>query len=97
MTKGQEALNRICEEFPSEELSIYHGYTTKELREDLIAIEKELKALEIVKEKKVSIRLFNACSCVEQYNDETLNLRGLAYGLPKLTQQEFELLKEMLE
>lgn len=67
------------------------------IKQALLKAEKQEKAWEVVKKKMVSIRLLYACSCVEQYNDETLDLRGFAYGLPKLTKQEFALLKEMLE
>lgn len=52
---------------------------------------KELKALEIIKEKRVNIGDFIRTRNVEQYNDY------LAYNdNEKLTQEEYDLLKEVM-
>ena len=54
-------------------------------------IQKKLKALEIVKEKEVNVFIFLHSGDLETYNDmcETEE--------EKITQEEYELLKEMLE
>ena len=55
-------------------------------------VEKSLKALEIIKEKNVDIFLLKVASSVEHYNC------NLVKPLEKeLTQEEFNLLKEVLE
>ena len=50
-------------------------------------IEKELKALEIIKEKEVDIKAFNDLQDLQDYN---------YYCSPELTQEEYNLLKEVL-
>lgn len=53
--------------------------------------ENKLKALEIIKNKKVNVGDFVRCKTIEDYNDY------LCYGeKEKLTQEEFDLLKEVL-
>ena len=52
-------------------------------------IEKAIKALEIIKEKEVNIHIFRHCSDLATYNDMTEENQ-------KLTQQEYDLLKEVL-
>ena len=49
---------------------------------------KELKALEIIKNKKVDIELLSRCETLKDYNWGT--------NLPQLNEQEFNLLKEVL-
>ena len=72
----------------------------KELKEkEVKAIEvckeffdKELKALEIIKEKKVNVGDFVRCKSIEDYNEYC------CYGKEEtLTQEEYDLLKEVLE
>ena len=63
-------------------------------------IEKELKALEIIKTKNVDIFfLINSCDEVDKYNEEIIdNTMYYCYSnCRKLTQEEFDLLKEALE
>ena len=85
MSKGLEAKNRLvnkCCEYTS--LSIDH-----QVAEDFNTIEKELKALEIIVKKRVAIALFKSCDKLEQYNIYCpIN--------EKLTQEEWDLLKEVL-
>ena len=85
--KGLEALERIENEY-----SIYEAVFYKE---DFKQVRKELKALEIIKEKECDMRWFKYCikvnSEVETYNN------GLPEYYEKLTQEEFNLLKEVLE
>lgn len=52
-------------------------------------IEKELQALEIIKNKKTDVGLFICCGCLEGYNKcvSTEN---------KFTQEEYDLLEEVL-
>ena len=50
-----------------------------------------LKALEIIKGKKVEMALFNDSKTVEDYN------HNRNWGANELTQEEFNLLKEVLE
>ena len=50
-------------------------------------IEKELKALEIIKEKEVDIKAFNDLQDLQDYN---------YYCSPELTHEEYNLLKEVL-
>ena len=55
-------------------------------------IEKELKALEIIKDKFVNVTIFMGCDSLEEYNKHPLTMRK-----GRLTQEEYELLKEVLE
>ena len=64
-----------------------------------VQVEKSLKALEIIKEKNVAVALLKSCRTVNAYNilafdDEYLKANNY---LRKLTQEEFNLLKEVLE
>lgn len=52
--------------------------------------QKKLKALEIIKEKKVNVGLLLRCATVERYN------KGICYEPRHLIQEEFDLLKEVL-
>ena len=55
---------------------------------ELEIIETALKALEIIKNKKVNCYMFWACNNLESYNEEVV---------VKLTQEEYEFLKETLK
>ena len=55
-------------------------------------VEKELKALEIVKEKNFDLYYLQDSKDLEMYNDACDHYRNLCY----LTQEEFDLLKEVL-
>lgn len=52
--------------------------------------EKKLKALEIIKEKRVNVGLLLRCATVERYN------KGICYEPRHLTKEEYNLLKEVL-
>ena len=54
--------------------------------------QKEHKALEIIKEKEVNMQVFNQCEDVETYNKVYIKQKDR-----QLTQEEFSLLKEVLE
>ena len=73
MSKGLEALKR--------------SFDSWEYLKDYETIEKELKALEIIKNKEVDIKAFNDLTNLGDYN---------YYCEPELTQEEYDLLKEIL-
>lgn len=89
MSKGLEAFNRIKSYFHPKQL------LTRELTlNDLDTIEKELKALEIIKNKNVNVfglHLSQPYWNVNDYN-ELVKLQHDRY----LTQEEYDLLKEVL-
>ena len=62
------------------------------IKQVLIKAEKEHKALEIIKEKEVNMQVFNQCEDVETYNKVYIKQKDR-----QLTQEEFSLLKEVLE
>ena len=92
MSKGLEALERI-----KETPTIYCGcgsnvYTRQPW--DIVAIEKELKALEIINNKTIS-----ACNCLMILKSRFDNLSYKNYKelfITDLTQEEYDLLKEVL-
>ena len=89
---GLEALNIIVDKCAIKEynengdLISWIGTTDKEY----IVIEKELKALEIIKNKKVDTYALNVSNCLESYNNYA------KWENSKLTQEEYSLLKEVL-
>ncbi len=94
MSKGLEALAYLMERQDNLEKYGSSGkFSISKLRLCLETIEKELKALEIIKKKQVDIHNLLESKTYEQYN-------GLALWLGykgNLTKEEFELLKEVLE
>ena len=82
MSKGLEALKSIW---------LYIDEPTKRqfALQDYKIIEKELKALEIIKEKEVNVFIFLHSGDLETYNDMVEDNR-------KLNQKEYKLLKEVL-
>lgn len=86
MSKGLEALKEHIIALKS------MGYTRCEEWLDLIVIEKELKALEIIKEKELNI--FFVKRFVKRYNRKDFNYQ-CRYE-QQLTQEEYDLLKEVL-
>ncbi len=55
-----------------------------------LIVEKELKALGIIKEKKVNLEYIKCCETYEQY-------KTICSYWNEITQKEFNLLKEVLE
>ena len=58
-------------------------------------IEKKIKALEIINEKDVNVKIIRVASCLENYN----TLKTLTSGKnpnTDLNQEEYDLLKEVL-
>ena len=80
---GLEALNKIQHDFGQ--------LKGQELVNCYEVIEKSLKALEIIKEKEVNMQVFNQCEDVETYNKVYIKQKDR-----QLTQEEFNLLKEVL-
>lgn len=99
MSKELEYLEEIKSYFPFVDLGKGKEYVCEKefnvIKQALLKAEKEHKALEIIKEKECDIRWFKYCikvnSEVETYNN------GLPEYYEKLTQEEFNLLKEVLE
>ena len=92
MNKGLEILKEIHElvTYPLTESSIV------KIKDNIAIIEKELKALEIIKEKKVNVGLLSKAFTLENglvfYNE---NIQ-FANGILSLIQEEYDLLKEVL-
>lgn len=86
---GLEALNIIVDKCAIKEynkngyLISWIGTTDKEC----IVIEKELKALELIKEHNIVVAFLRTCPSVEFYNNAKID---------KLSKEEFDLLKEVL-
>ena len=86
MLKGLEALEKIVDEI---KWTHNDGKTlTRFDKEQVDIIEKELKALEILKNKKTDINLLL---------NNGLDFYNSCFYPRKLTQEEYELLKEVLE
>lgn len=86
MSKGLEALEYLKEN------KRRHWLDNDNSSECLDIVEKELKALEIIKEKEVTILHFK--TCVEWRGLTMYNLNKDRYR--ELTEEEWELLKEVL-
>lgn len=91
MNKGLEALKRIK--------SRYNDRVCIDILEDFDLVEKELKdgeknkkALEIIKEKVLDIQTLIRTNNAVEYNSYVVK----GYGEKDLTQEEYELLKEVL-
>ena len=87
MSKELEALERIQNEYSICEAVFY--------KEDFKQVRKELKALEIIKEKECDMRWVKYC--IEGNFEVEIYKNGLPEYYEKLTQEEFNLLKEVLE
>ena len=103
MSKGLEALENVAEDY--KDLVIEHYYASDinknkrnelfyKLDKDFETIKKELKALEIIKNKGVNVWLFCYGYTLTDYDNELKKYAG--YYERKLTQEEYELLKEVL-
>ena len=82
---GLEALDKLAKQIELDE-----DVDFWEIRNAHLLVEKSLKALEIIKEKNVDIWLIQNKKTLKQYNSMVDESR-------KLTQEEFNLLKEVLE
>ena len=80
---GLKSLERIENEYSIDEAVFY--------KEDFKQVRKELNALEIMKEKKVDVFRF------KKLDFNTFNQLQKSCKLPELTEEQFNLLKEVLE
>lgn len=87
MTKGLEALDNL-----RSMVSLSQDCHYKESNKLCDTIEKELKALEILKNKNIDLFYLQDTTELERYNDACDYYRNLSY----LTQEEYDLLKETL-
>ena len=76
----------ICEKYNNE---VIEDYET--IQQALLKAEKEHKVLEIIKEKKVDVFRF------KKLDFNTFNQLQKSCKLPELTEEQFKLLKEVLE
>ena len=97
MSKGLEALEELRDEWDFDN-SLPKGFVDK--RVDII--EKELKALEIIKSKQVDIRSLDNIICLCATDENAIKEYNRCCGEDEegndisLTQEEYVLLKEML-
>ena len=94
MSKGLDALENIKREVDVPYFSTL--YDIDMWVEDITTIEKELKALEIIKNKGVDIATLMAQNTLYSYNAWANCHPNNIYGRKQLTQEEYELLKEVL-
>ena len=91
MRKGVELLNHLLDSYIDEQNYDYVAY---------IEIEKSLKALKIIKNKRVNIDNFlnHITRNIDYKEYEKLHglFRIMVFSNKKLTQEEYELLKEVL-
>lgn len=85
MSKELEALKELTMWATNPYRSLDEG--SAEQKELVDCVEKALKALEIIKEKEVNVFIFLHSGDLETYNDMVEDNR-------KLTEQEYDLLKE---
>lgn len=89
MSKGLKALKRIDER---------NYLTEREHKDFLNIVEKELKALEIIKNKSVDMSTFGALETYKDYEHfYNMKFHLIKDECDKLDEEEFKLLKEVLE
>ena len=69
---------------------VKNGLDRRFIRGSFDIIETVLKVLDIIKEKGVNVGLLSRCANAERYN------KGMCYESRYLTQEEYDLLKEVL-
>lgn len=96
MSKALEALERIENEYSIDEAVFY--------KEDFEQVRKSLKALEIIKEKRVNVGTFIHLTKILKKDYEQCKALNNTFGAnicetekEFLTEEEFNLLKEVLE
>lgn len=92
MSKGLDAFNRLIKFLNSQ---VWEEDLPDTYNQDYFRIEKELKALEIIKNKCVNVQWLEIC--IAEYKENALGNYNGNRSLFVLTQQEFDLLKEVLE
>ena len=88
---GLEALDKIDNEV------LYGVYAQEHYSSEIETIRKSLKALEIIKEKRIDIESFYSSFIESDYDYNFYEKRYGTYGKYELTEEEFDLLKEILE
>lgn len=68
-------------------------FDVKKSIEDIIKTKHKIKTLEIIKEKDVDIYILRNCKTVDEYNSKIVHIVG---ETRELTEDEFDLLEEML-
>ena len=84
MSKGLEAFKKFCDDVVA---CVNSGGIAHIDMKNKEIIEKELKVLKIIKENEVDMKAFNDLDSLEDYN---------YYCTPSLTQEEYNLLREVL-
>ena len=79
------------------EKALLKAQEPKQYVDELKLVEKKLKALEIIKEKRVDIESFYTSFIEGEYDYDFYERRYGTYGKYCLTEEEFNLLKEVLE
>ena len=87
MTKGLEELYKL-----KELIEYSTDLDSANWANKIDTIEKELKVLEIIKNKRVDFDIICQSICIEDYNQKTRN----CFFKRPLKQEEFNLLKEVL-
>ena len=93
---GLEALNKIDNEV------LYGVYAQEHYSNEIETIRKELKALEVIKEKRVNVGTFIHLTKILKKDYEQCKALNNTFGAnicekEILTEEEFNLLREMLE
>jgi len=92
-SEALECLDKIAKQIELDEDTDYWEIRNahKTVENALLKAQEEHKALEIIKENKIEMALFNDSKTVEDYN------HNRNWGANELTEEEFNLLKEWLE
>ena len=93
-SEALECLDKLAKQIELDEDTDYWEIrnANNTVEQALLNAEKEHKVFEIIKEKEVNMQVFNQCEDVETYNKVYIKQKDR-----QLTQEEFSLLKEVLE
>lgn len=93
--KPLEALERIKNTQIKSAFDFDYIYIKDDRKKEVEIIETQLKALEIIVKKYVDIAMVNACENAKNYNAWCDT--GVSWSNEYLSQEEFDLLKEVLK
>ena len=96
---GLEALEDIILYLNASEPKGLYCENIETIQQALLKVEKDHKALKIINKKNVAVAMFKSCGTVEMYNTIAFDyehFKDKDYAR-KLTEEEFNLLKEVLE
>ena len=86
-----------CKSFIKTDKDLYNEYGINNYN-DLEKALKQAKAFDVIKEKDVVVSKIRESKNVDEYNDFVIQFWGYSLSVGKLlTQEEFDLLKEVLE